>query len=54
MPRRSLRELRRVDIVTLAPGGYELTKEGHDLLEAYGPLQVWAKRWARRVHGRVP
>jgi DNA-binding HxlR family transcriptional regulator len=44
-----LRELRAADIVTLAPGGYVLTKEGHVLLQAYSPLQDWAKRWARRV-----
>jgi DNA-binding HxlR family transcriptional regulator len=48
-----LRELRDADIVTLATGGYELTKEGHHLLDAYGPLQAWAKRWARRVHGHA-
>ena len=46
-----LRELREADIVSLAPGGYELTKEGQDLVGAYGPLQAWAKRWARRARG---
>ena len=48
-----LRELREADIVSLAPGGYELTKEGQELLGAYGPLQAWAKRWARRARGRA-
>src|SRR5438876_1115862 len=43
-----LRELRDADIVTLAPAGYVLTREGHVLVEAYAPLQDWARRWARR------
>ncbi len=47
-----LRELRDAGIVELAPGGYELTKEGHALLAAYGPLHEWARRWARRVQRR--
>jgi DNA-binding HxlR family transcriptional regulator len=47
-----LRELRDAGIVTLEPGGYGLTAEGHALLEAYGPLQDWAKRWAGRARPR--
>jgi DNA-binding HxlR family transcriptional regulator len=49
-----LRELRDADIVALGPGGYRLTDEGHALLEAYGPLQDWARRWAGRVRRRAP
>ena len=48
-----LRELREADIVKLTPGGYVLTEEGRTLLEAYGPLQDWARRWARRVGRRA-
>jgi DNA-binding HxlR family transcriptional regulator len=44
-----LRELREADVVRLAPAGYELSKEGQALLDAYEPLQAWAKRWARRT-----
>ena len=29
-------------------GGYALTDEGRSLIEALGPLDSWAKRWARR------
>jgi DNA-binding HxlR family transcriptional regulator len=47
-----LRELRAADIVTLAPGGYELSEEGNALPDAYGPLQAWAKRWERRARVR--
>ena len=48
-----LRELRDAGIVALGPGGYALTKEGHVLLEAYAPLQDWARRWAERVRRRT-
>jgi DNA-binding HxlR family transcriptional regulator len=42
-----LRELREAGIVIALPaGGYELTAEGHELLRALAPLDVWAKRWA--------
>ena len=45
-----LRELREAGIVTTQPGGgYRLTAEGHGLLDALGPLDAWAKRWARRT-----
>jgi DNA-binding HxlR family transcriptional regulator len=49
-----LRELREAGIVTLTPGGFELSKEGHALLDAYEPLQTWATRWARRVRAHAP
>jgi DNA-binding HxlR family transcriptional regulator len=29
-------------------GGYSLTDEGRSLMAALGPLDSWAKRWARR------
>lgn len=45
-----LRELRQAGIVTTQPGGgYQLTAEGHSLLDALVPLDAWAKRWARRA-----
>ena len=45
-----LRELRDAGIVTTEPGGgYQLTAEGHSLLEALAPLDAWAKRWASRT-----
>lgn len=40
-----LAELRAAGIVE---DGYALTREGHGLLKAYGPLGSWARRWARR------
>ena len=43
-----LRELRGAAIVELGPDGYRLSDEGERLLEAYGPLQAWAERWATR------
>jgi DNA-binding HxlR family transcriptional regulator len=45
-----LRELREAGIVAAEPkGGYQLTPEGRSLLEALGPVDVWAKRWAART-----
>jgi DNA-binding HxlR family transcriptional regulator len=46
-----LRELREAGI---AGEGNVLTDEGRVLLDAYGPLGEWAKRWGRRegVTGR--
>lgn len=45
-----LHELRDAEIVTLQPGsGYELTGEGHELLEALSPLHGWAARWGERA-----
>ena len=44
-----LHELRAAGIVELADGGYSLTAEGRRLIEAYGPLDAWAERWAARV-----
>ena len=45
-----LRELREAEIVITQPtGGYRLSKEGHDLLQALEPLDAWAKRWAKRI-----
>ena len=44
-----LRDLRAAGIAAAADSGYELTAEGLDLLEAYKPLNAWARRWARRV-----
>ena len=40
-----LAELRDAGI---AGEGNVLTRQGESLLEAYGPLGAWAKRWARR------
>ena len=45
-----LRELREAGIVAAGNGGgYQLTPEGRALLDALGPLDAWAKRWARRT-----
>ena len=41
-----LGDLRAAGIV--APDTLELTREGAKLLDALGPLDGWAKRWARR------
>jgi DNA-binding HxlR family transcriptional regulator len=47
-----LHELRAAGVVELGRGGYRLTREGRRLLEAYGPLNAWAERWAARTRGR--
>lgn len=45
-----LRELRDAGIVDGGgAGGYRLSREGHELLEALAPMDAWARRWARRV-----
>jgi len=44
-----LAELREAGVVERADGGYALTGEGERLLEAYRPLDAWARRWARRA-----
>jgi DNA-binding HxlR family transcriptional regulator len=41
-----IRELREAGIVQ--PSDYALTKQGRDLLEALGPLDAWAKKWAAK------
>jgi DNA-binding HxlR family transcriptional regulator len=44
-----LRELREAGIVATGdPTGYELSTEGHRLLEALAPVDDWARTWARR------
>ena len=43
-----LRELRGAEVIELADSGYRLTGEGRRLLDAYGPLDAWAERWALR------
>jgi DNA-binding HxlR family transcriptional regulator len=44
-----LAELRAAGIVEATAEGYRLTDEGRKLLEAYGPLDAWAQRWAERT-----
>jgi DNA-binding HxlR family transcriptional regulator len=45
-----LRELREANIVGKAEGGgYHLTEEGKQLLQAIAPLAEWADRWASNV-----
>lgn len=41
-----LGELREAGVVA---EGFALTAEGRRLLDAFGPLDAWAKRWARRA-----
>ena len=43
-----LAELREAGLVESGEGGYRLTKTGTQLEDALGPLDGWAKRWARR------
>jgi DNA-binding HxlR family transcriptional regulator len=44
-----LRELRAASVVDRDGSGYRLTTDGRSLVEALGPLDEWAKRWARRT-----
>jgi DNA-binding HxlR family transcriptional regulator len=45
-----LRELRQAQVVAVHDGrGYELTTEGHALLDALSPLNAWAARWSERA-----
>jgi DNA-binding HxlR family transcriptional regulator len=43
-----LGELRDAGIAERAGEGFRLTDEGRRLLDAFEPLDAWAKRWARR------
>jgi DNA-binding HxlR family transcriptional regulator len=45
---RRLADLREAAIVELGSSGYALTKEGEQLLRGLAPLELWARRWARR------
>jgi DNA-binding HxlR family transcriptional regulator len=45
---RRLSELRGAGIVEQGERGYELTGEGHRLLDLYPELEAWAQRWAQR------
>jgi DNA-binding HxlR family transcriptional regulator len=50
-----LRELRDAGIVATSPGGgYQLTGDGHSLLDTLAPLDAWAKRWAKRTTRHSP
>jgi DNA-binding HxlR family transcriptional regulator len=43
-----LRELRKAGIVAGPPEvGYSLTEQGERLLHALGPIEAWARHWAR-------
>jgi DNA-binding HxlR family transcriptional regulator len=44
-----LTELREAGVLERKPTGYVVSKEGAKLLETLGPLDAWAKRWARRT-----
>lgn len=43
-----LRELVDAGIAERGPHGYALSEQGRELLGLLGPLDAWAKRWARR------
>jgi DNA-binding HxlR family transcriptional regulator len=43
-----LSELSQAGILERSPHGYELSEEGHDLLDSLGGLHAWAERWAAR------
>jgi len=47
-----VRELRSAGIVDLGQRGYELTREGRRLLDAFAPINAWAERWAERERRR--
>ncbi|MBJ7332241.1 MAG: helix-turn-helix transcriptional regulator [Solirubrobacteraceae bacterium] len=47
-------ELREAGALEDADGGYRLTPEGHELLNAYPPLASWAERWKARVSASGP
>jgi DNA-binding HxlR family transcriptional regulator len=50
-----LRELRAASVVLRGPGGYQLTAQGSELLDASAPLAAWAERWAtRQAPGQLP
>jgi DNA-binding HxlR family transcriptional regulator len=42
-----LGELREAGIAERAGEGFRLTDDGRRLLEAFAPLDAWARRWAR-------
>jgi DNA-binding HxlR family transcriptional regulator len=44
-----LGELREAGIAERAGEGFRLTGEGRRLLDAFAPLDAWAKRWTQRV-----
>ena len=44
-----LKELRTLQIVDHADGGYQLTNHGRSLMDALKPLQAWADDWAQRA-----
>lgn len=44
-----LRELAGASVIHAVEGGYRLTPEGRELLDMLGPLDDWARRWARRA-----
>src|SRR5207248_10983733 len=45
-----LGELRVAGVIELVPqGGYRLTADGLDLMDALKPLNQWARRWGKRV-----
>lgn len=46
-----LKELRALDIVDHADGGYRLTTHGRSLMAALEPLHSWADSWASRPGG---
>ncbi len=50
-----LGELREAGVVSHAESaGYALTDEGWRLLEVLAPLDLWARRWARRISRTLP
>ncbi len=47
-----LTELVESGILAKTEGGYALTDQGRDLLDALMPLDAWAERWAGAGKGR--
>ena len=46
-----LAELREVQIVAHAEGGYSLSPLGRELLGHLVPLHLWSERWAKALAG---
>jgi DNA-binding HxlR family transcriptional regulator len=47
-----LRELRQAHLIEHGVQGYGLTPHGHELLEVFLPLHVWADEWAQLFNRR--
>jgi DNA-binding HxlR family transcriptional regulator len=44
-----IKDLREADIVERTLHGYQLTQDGHQLVELIRPFGEWSSKWAERV-----